>query len=157
MNVATKLLIISDSHGSFEHINLSILKERPKLILHLGDGMFDFNRIQSEFPEIPALGVKGNCDLGSNEPISREINVEGIKIFMAHGHIYDVKHGYATAIELASSLSADILLFGHTHHALYEMSGGLHVMNPGSIREGCYGVVELVGGSPFCRLKRIQY
>lgn len=156
MNEATKILILSDSHGRYEFINLAILKESPDMILHLGDGIFDLARIRSDV-SVPAIGVKGNCDFGTEEQAIRVMDIEGVKIYMTHGHIYDVKHGYATAIDAAKEVSADILLFGHTHKAIYEMSGRMHVMNPGSIREGCYATIEIKNGTPMCRLKNMKF
>ncbi len=149
-----KLLILSDSHGKYEFINTAILKERPDMILHLGDGVFDLARIRADYP-IPAVGVKGNCDFSAEEQAVRSFIIEGVNVYMTHGHIYDVKHGYATAIDAARKASADILLFGHTHKAVYELSGGIHVMNPGSIRDGCYGTIEIKDGKPMCRLKKV--
>jgi len=136
-------------------MRLAVLKERPNLTVHLGDGAFDLRRLQSEFPEIPMLGVKGNCDLGITGDTSRTITLEGVKIFMAHGHIYGVKQGYDTAIDVARNVGANLLLFGHTHRAEYMMVSGIHLLNPGSIAEGCYATAELKDGTVFCRLNTI--
>ncbi len=133
----------------------AVLAERPDLVLYLGDGIFDMYRIQADFPGIQAAGVRGNCDAGSNEPETRSLTLEGLKIFMTHGHIYGVKTGYGKAIEAAREASADILLFGHTHRPVYEMNGLMHIMNPGSVFDGCYGSLELNQGGVFCRLKSL--
>jgi putative phosphoesterase len=148
-------LIFSDSHGKFERMKLAVLKERPNLIIHLGDGAFDLRRLKGEFPEIPTLGVRGNCDIGLNEDSSRTVTLEGVKILMTHGHIYGVKQGYATAIEAAKNAGADLLLFGHTHRAEYMMAAGLHLLNPGSIMSGEYAVAELKDGRLSCKLETI--
>lgn len=149
-------MIFSDSHGKFERMRRAVLKERPDLIIHLGDGAFDLRRLQSEYPEIPTLGVKGNCDFGANEAASETITLEGVKIFLTHGHIYGVKQGYATVIEAAKNAAADILLFGHTHRAEYTMASGLHLLNPGSIADGRYAVAQLKDGKALCKLDTIK-
>jgi len=133
-------------------MKLAVLKERPNLIIHLGDGAFDLRRLQSEYPETPALGVKGNCDIGINEDTSRTITLEGVKIFMAHGHIYGVKQGYDTALDVAKNAGARLLLVGHTHRPVYELVSGIHLLNPGSIADGCYAVAEPDNGAINCRL-----
>lgn len=149
-------MIFSDSHGKFERMRLAVLKERPNLIIHLGDGAFDLRRLQGEFPEIPALGVKGNCDFGVDEAISKTITLDGVKIFLTHGHIYGVKQGYVTAIEAAKNAAADILLFGHTHRAEYTMASGLQLLNPGSIADGRYAIAQLKDGKAFCGLNTVK-
>ncbi len=133
----------------------AILIEKPDLLLHLGDGIFDLYRLRTDFPGIPAAGVRGNCDAGSNEPDSRSLTLDGLKILMTHGHIYGVKTGLKNAVEAAREASSDVLLFGHTHRPVYEMSGSLHIMNPGSVFDGSYGSIEINDGDVFCRLKSI--
>ena len=154
VNEAIKILVFSDSHGKSSHMSNAILKEKPDLLLFMGDGLYDLYRMQTEFA-LPATGVKGNCDMGVSEQTSRTLNIDGMKIYMTHGHIYGVKSGYDTVIDAAKSAGADVLLFGHTHHAVYEMSGALHVLNPGSIFDGNYGLIEIKDSKPFCRLKSV--
>jgi len=136
-------------------MKLAVLKERPNLVIHLGDGAFDLRRLKGEFPEIPTLGVRGNCDIGIDEDSIRTVTLEGVRILMTHGHIYGVKQGYATAIEAARDAGADLLLFGHTHRAEYMVVKGLHLLNPGSIMSGNYAVAELKDGKLFCKLEQI--
>ena len=77
---------------------------------------------------------------------------------MTHGHLYGVKSGYGLAIAHAISRGADILLFGHTHEPYLQRIekgsevGGrilereLYVFNPGSLRDGRFGTMTVVGG-----------
>lgn len=149
-------MIISDSHGKFERMRPAVLKERPNLIIHLGDGASDLRRLQGEFPEIPTLSVKGNCDFGADAADSKTITLEGVKIFLTHGHIYGVKCGYVKAIAAAKNAAADILLFGHTHRAEYSMASGLQLLNPGSIADGRYAIAQIKDGKASCRLNNIK-
>ena len=136
-------------------MRLAVLKERPDLVIHLGDGASDLRRLKGEFPEIPAAGVRGNCDIGVSGDASMTLTLEGVKILITHGHIYGVKQGYATAVEAAKNEGADILLFGHTHRAEYMMVSGLHLLNPGSIMNGHYAEAELKAGKISCKLETI--
>lgn len=135
-------------------MNRAILIENPDFLVHLGDGVYDLYRARIEFPGITAVGVKGNCDFGSDEPTARTLTLEGVKIHMAHGHLYGVKTGYDTAVTAANRECADILLFGHTHSPLYEMRGDLQLLNPGSINDSHYAIIEIKDGKTFCRLKK---
>jgi putative phosphoesterase len=136
-------------------MNRVVLIEKPDLLLHLGDGAYDMYRARSEFPAAQAIGVRGNCDVCSEEPAARTLDFDGVKIHMAHGHLYGVKSGYDTAIDAANREGADILLFGHTHNPVYEMRGDLQILNPGSLFDGQYAVIEIKDGKTFCRLKSI--
>jgi putative phosphoesterase len=136
-------------------MNRAILIENPDLLLHLGDGAYDMYRARNEFPAVAAIGVRGNCDVGSDGPAARTLDLGGVKIHMAHGHLYGVKSGYDTAEAAANREGADILLFGHTHRPLYEMRGALQILNPGSLYGGHYAVIEIKDGKAFCRLKNI--
>ncbi len=138
-----RLLIVSDSHGRTDGIvRLFAEIERPDLILHLGDHQDAVTEIELEL-DCPVLGVAGNCDhehTASRLPLERLINVSGYRIFMTHGHHYQVKQGLDLLARTAARppFTADLICFGHTHHAVVQEKkvGSRHVrlMNPGS----CY-------------------
>ena len=58
-----KLLILSDSHGEQEFMQLAVRRERPDAVIHLGDHCADADRLAEEFCGLPVLSVRGNCDL----------------------------------------------------------------------------------------------
>jgi putative phosphoesterase len=69
----------------------------------------------------------------------------GKKIFITHGHMYNVK---STLYELANeaiSQKADIVLFGHTHNRYSEYRDEIHFLNPGSLHGygASYGFVDI--------------
>jgi putative phosphoesterase len=83
--------------------------------------------------------------LGNTEDL---ISVGGKKVFYAHGHTFGVKSGLDRLKEKARQLSADIVLFGHTHVATTFYEDGIYYMNPGSVtnpQQGgpSYGVVDI--------------
>jgi len=60
-----KILVVSDTHGDLGNLErvLRILGSRLDLLLHLGDGARDPDRLpRSSERSIPCLQVKGNMD-----------------------------------------------------------------------------------------------
>lgn len=118
------------------------------MILHAGDHARDAEEIAREIPHIPVCSVPGNCDY-SSAPAERIIEVEGKKIFLTHGHTCAVKYEYdlRTLLTRARENGCDCAVFGHTHSPLCDISGGITLLNPGSIRYRCtYGVIEIENG-----------
>ena len=151
-----KLLILSDAHGDVGAMERAVVREKPDLILHLGDLCRDFDDLRQRLPVTQAMqNVCGNCDGFTEVPDQRVLLVEGRRILMMHGHRYQVKMGYALAMAAAREAEADILLCGHTHIPLERELMGLHLMNPGSCMgsRGTYGVIELGEGEPRCRVE----
>lgn len=143
-----KILVFSDSHGQTAAMLRAVAAEAPELILHLGDHDSDCAPLQKNFPGIRIEQVRGNCDPGSDLPEVRQITCGLLKIFMTHGHRYQVKMGDELAVNTAICAGADVLLYGHTHAAAAYVRHGLQVMNPGSIGygRGTYGVIEIFDG-----------
>ena len=151
-----KVLVLSDSHGDVDAMERAAVRERPDLILHLGDLCRDFDELRRRLPMTQAMqNVCGNCDGFTEVPDQRVLLVEGKRILMMHGHRYEVKLGYSRAMWAAREAEADILLCGHTHIALDRDLMGFHLMNPGSCRgsRGTYGVIELGEGEPLFRIE----
>ena len=167
----TKILVFSDSHGEFGDMQYIIDRVHPdaEYVLHLGDGEADIERLSPQFPRQAFVGIKGNCDWGFGNGYNgahRTLDIEGVRIFMCHGHRHDVVCGdYSVLTAAANSLRADIALFGHTHYSEYsvvlkpgrtdisEKGAALHIMNPGSvtrprggqIKGKSYGIILLDG------------
>lgn len=128
-----KIAVISDSHYSSSSIN-SVKKHLydVDILLHCGDGAPDTKILDVDFKgEIYA--VRGNCDTSNEYPLQRIIDLMGVKIFMIHGHMYNVKYEYNTIFYKGKEIGAYIILFGHSHKALISDFDGVTIMNPGSI------------------------
>lgn len=141
-----RILVVSDSHGDYYAFKRAVMAQpNAEVIIFLGDGEDQVDKIKIEFPDRMVIAVKGNCDFGSTKPTREIITLEGKKILATHGHIYSVKYGYTSAYEAAREENADILLFGHTHLAYTNYEDGLYVMNPGSISGsyGSYGWIDI--------------
>ncbi|MNC67434.1 Phosphodiesterase YfcE [compost metagenome] len=66
---------------------------------------------------------------------------EGRRIFVTHGHVYDMDH-------LPALRQGDVFIQGHTHIPVAETRDGVYVINPGSIAlpkggfPNSYGVLD---------------
>lgn len=149
-----KILVISDSHGCEERVLELVDREKPRVVLHLGDCVRDVRELRM-LPDLELCCVRGNCDPASAEVSRRVLELGGQRIFMAHGHEYGVKLSYAKIVNAACCADCTLLLFGHTHLPFYTFGSGLHIMNPGALRDGCFGIVELFEGGINCRLEKI--
>lgn len=140
-----KLLILSDSHGDISTLE-SILKKEKNIdaVIHLGDGGTNMWDIRELTQSVPVYQCQGNCD-SSLYNFSPELNfTSGSKKIMAcHGHRYNVKSGLNTIYFAAKEKGADICLYGHTHIPNNEYYAGIHLFNPGAVKDGRYGIIEI--------------
>lgn len=146
-----RLLVFSDSHGNTSKMTDAImLHPEADIIVHLGDGERDVEQIKDIIGNKPLVQVCGNCDFYSHLPVNEFIFAKGTKIFCTHGHTELVKHGTGALYSKAKSCGAHIALYGHTHNPVTDYDDGFYAMNPGSIRDGNYGVVDIVDGGIIC-------
>lgn len=136
---------MSDSHRAtgnlFEIVEKHI--NTTDLFIFLGDGENDFDDVLALYPDLKYERVSGNCDWYSTYPLYKSITAQGKKIFFSHGHPFHVKFGYDEIIRAAMAEKADICLFGHTHNQYTNYDDGLYIMNPGAVRDGKYGMIDI--------------
>ena len=143
-----RLLVISDTHGKkFSIVKVLRKHEDVKHVAFLGDMLSDLTSIP-ELRDRTLHVVRGNCDFGATEPVSLFFELEGKKIFICHGHEYNVKWTYDKLINAACAREADLVLFGHTHTPVIDYINGLHIVNPGSLgspRSGdpTYAIIDI--------------
>ena len=140
-----RLLIISDSHG--DTVTLKDILRREKnidAVIHLGDGGTNMWDVRELTENIPVYQCQGNCD-SSLYNFSPEENLTLCtkKIFACHGHRYNVKSGLNTIYFAAKEKGADICLYGHKHIPNNEYYAGIHLFNPGAVKDGRYGIIEI--------------
>ena len=129
----TKLIICSDSHGSVTALERIFQAEKDMdAAIFLGDGLRDYDRASPFANGARLYGVSGNCDYNVMEPGEGLAAFDGVLFFYTHGHMYGVKYDLDTIAQAAKARGADVALFGHTHHALYEERDGVVLFNPGS-------------------------
>lgn len=151
-----KVLVFSDSHGNTENMRRAVEEQRPDCLIHLGDCVRDARLLASQFPALPMHLVRGNCDYGcASVPESLELELEGVRLFLAHGDRYRVKLGLDSFCNAAHFSGAALGLFGHTHRALWKPFGAMQVLNPGAVGDPLrptYGLVEITDGAAVCRI-----
>lgn len=121
--VAVLVGIISDTHGLLRPEAMAALAEM-ELIIHAGDTGTP-SILESLSAIAPVYAVRGNIDTGDwarTLPESREIEIEGVKVFLIHNRkdIRSVPEGVTAVIS------------GHTHRAREERRNGILYLNPGS-------------------------
>ena len=117
-----RVIVCSDSHGSFEPLQRAAKMFEADLVIHLGDHASDAARLSREI-EIPVEYVRGNCD-ATGAPEEKLLNLEGKKILITHGHRYHVKSGITELALRMRELDADAALYGHTHIPGYMFHNG---------------------------------
>ena len=129
-----RILVVSDTHGDFYSFKKAVENERSAdIIIHCGDSKDELEEIKMCFPNKAIIAVKGNCDFGSTLPLEETRVIENKKLFITHGHLYNVKMSLYPICCKARQENADIVVFGHTHNALCEYDDGLYIINPGSL------------------------
>jgi len=120
-------------------------------ILHLGDCCADAELMARRFPDLNFEWVRGNCDY-SGCPYDKLLTLGGKRIFITHGHKYNVKTDYLRLVYAAMSREADACFFGHSHEPALFYEKGILFMNPGSISQPrgmpqpSYGLAEISEG-----------
>ena len=128
-----KVLIISDTHRMPYNFYTVVDREGPvDQILHLGDVEGDEELI-CRYAGCPAVFVAGNNDFFSRNDRDHELILQGVRIFMTHGHHYGVSMGTSRLEEEGRSRGADVVLFGHTHRPQIIRKEGMILANPGSL------------------------
>ena len=139
-----RLLVFSDSHGTPYYMRQALLKHPDAdKIIFLGDGERDLDTMELEIAGRPVIKVKGNCDWGSDLNAVEILKTAGYTVYISHGYMEHVKHGIEEFLYTARGYNANLALFGHTHEQFTMYEDGLYVMNPGTISEGYYGIVDL--------------
>lgn len=139
-----KVCICADSHGNVTGLQTMLDLERPQVLLFLGDGERDFRAV--DLPSGTVMyAVAGNCDFMSMEPLWRKIQLEGVKIFLTHGHYYGVKSGPERLLERAADEEVQLVVHGHTHRVDLQTENGITLLCPGSlgVQTGNYAVVKI--------------
>lgn len=132
MWVGMKLLIMSDTHGDEEIIE-RVKSYHPDAyrIIHCGDSELPYSHAAMQDME----RVKGNCDYDQNYLEEILFQVNGERVYVTHGHLYDVKSSPMKLVYRAKELGANIVCFGHSHILGAEYIDGIFFINPGSLKK----------------------
>ncbi|MDO4649493.1 MAG: metallophosphoesterase [Eubacteriales bacterium] len=128
-----KVMVISDTHGKDEELQMAIQLEKPfDHLIHCGDVEGQEAYVQS-LAGCPCTIVAGNNDFFSELKREEQIILMGHNILVSHGHLYGVSMDLAWLRDEARSRECDLAFFGHTHKPVAECRDGLWVVNPGSL------------------------
>ena len=113
-----KILIFSDTHGDINRC-LDIIEKADSVsaIFHAGDYTGDAEDLESIYPNIPIYYVKGNNDYFSKTPSHMLVTIDGVKIFITHGHEQNVKYEYEfmTLRKAAEKYDPDLIIGTHSY------------------------------------------
>ena len=127
-----KILVLSDSHRRKLDLNL----KGYDLVIHCGDYGESYNYLKAN----NIIFVRGNCDFEGKDEIILD-SIYG-KMLITHGHLYNVKNRYDNIYYRGLELNCKYILFGHTHQALVQDINGHYLLNPGSLKNGTYILIE---------------
>lgn len=131
-----KIIAVSDVHGNFRALKSVLDRSRnADIVVFLGDGERELDRLAADYPNVFFKKVAGNCDYLSTTPRYELFTVEGVKILITHGHEFGVKYGIDRLLRLAKENGAGLVMFGHTHCRLEHYEDGIYFFNPGSVSE----------------------
>lgn len=139
---------------------LDAIEREPsaEIVYFLGDGCHDYEDAVEIYGNKKAfICVRGNCDMYCDYPANDIRSIEGAKIYATHGYVERVKYGTYDLEYAAREAGCNIALFGHTHEALSRYSNGIHLFNPGSIKHGQYGVIDITDSGIICFNKYIPF
>ncbi len=145
--VMMKLLIASDIHGSavaMKKLQELFVREKADIMIILGD-IYNHgprNGIPVGYDPMAVadilngmkdkiIVVKGNCDSEVDAMISEFDFLESVvtivggkRVFLTHGHVFDIDRLPA---------NAEVLFYGHVHTGFITERNGVVVANPGSV------------------------
>ena len=147
-----RYLVCSDIHGRDELLREVVRIEKDfKALIVAGDLQLDIYEIgdivmMSSSPKADLHMVTGNCDAyeGSASMLPYKLNIEinGHKIFLTHGHRY--RNADLTMMSYAAQEDqCDIIIYGHTHAKQDVNAFGIRFINPGALRNGSYAIMEV--------------
>ncbi len=147
-----RLLVFSDSHGNTKCMDKAIEAIGSfDAIIHLGDIERDVHWLEQKYGQYPLYAVRGNNDFYCSRPNDIVAEIDGVKIFLCHGHTYGVRYGTDSLLTAAKSRGCQAALFGHTHIPLDKTEDDVLIFNPGSCAlprnyKPSFGILEIENG-----------
>lgn len=145
-----RILILSDTHGDIgraRQVYAKLQTQSPvDLLIHCGDTYQDAIKL-SEETGVKSVWVKGNTDGAFSEKDYAIVETECGNLFVTHGHMQKVDFSMQTLYYTALEYDCRAAIFGHTHRAVFTETGGISLMNPGSLtkpRDGSGGTFGLL-------------
>ena len=152
-----RILVLSDSHKHIANLIDAINNEpTAEIVYFLGDGTYEMEEVREIFTDKKMfILVRGNCDFINTVPLCDIRSVDTCKIYASHGAVENVKLSFVGIKNEAIKNGCNIALFGHTHEKYYSYENGLHLFNPGSVKEGSYGIIDIMENGIMCFHKNL--
>jgi hypothetical protein len=128
-----RILIVSDTHRKNENY-LKAVESAGKLdlVIHLGD-VEGSEYVILNAVECPVEMVAGNNDFFSDLPSEKILQIGKYSVMITHGHRYYIGMGNEMLKKEAIANGADIVMYGHTHKPVIDISKNIIAINPGSL------------------------
>ena len=125
-----KVIAFGDVHGHTHNLLALVPQmEGSDSVIFLGDGVSTLEVLPKSINK-KLYAVRGNTDFFCRLPDELLLEIGGARIFIAHGHTYDVKKvGPEEIAEAAFELGANLCLYGHTHKYEKKIKKGIKVIN----------------------------
>lgn len=127
-----KILIVSDTHRKNDTYFNVVKLHKPDMVLHCGDAEGSEYAL-TEAADCPVHIVLGNNDFFSSLPKELEFEIGKYKVWITHGHTYNVSMGADRIKQEAIARGIDIVCYGHTHRPLVDLEADIIAVNPGSL------------------------
>lgn len=149
-----KIGLISDTHGQLRARVLEVF-DGVNLILHAGDigNLAIITELEALAPVHAVHGNTDDSEISARFAESVELQVEGIRVAMTHGHVL----GAPTAPGLRRLFpGADVIVYGHTHMQRVDRGKPL-LINPGAAGPARFKLKPAVAVLELPALKVIEH
>lgn len=149
-----RVAVVSDTHGLFHKLEQAKEKlGQVDWLIHAGDHLRDAPRVAAAFGLQPerVIAVVGNCDYPARAPEQAELEIEGVRIWVTHGHHFGVKTTADRIYYRARELGVRVAVYGHSHIPVIADDGAVMLFNPGSLSDP-----RLPGDPPSCGLLEVN-
>lgn len=125
-----KIVVLSDVHGNRDILE-RIISFNPdaEYFISLGDSELPLDYLT----DLDIIAIKGNYPRDAGFLYERELTLNGLKLFITHGHKYKVHKDLRKLLDRGYKGGYDVVLYGHTHIARVDKAGSLLLINPGSV------------------------
>ena len=131
-----KILVLSDTHFRKGYsLDSKFIEElsNSEMVIHCGDFVnLEFYNFLNSSGKLVAVRGNNDYSLPSNLPLERNIEVEGFKIAITHGHLVRINNIHYKYPD------SDIILYGHEHHPSIEKYKDKLILSPGSLTSNRY-------------------
>ena len=151
-----RILIVSDTHRLDDNFFQAVEDVGEiDMVIHCGDAEGSEYELQKA-ADVPLYIVRGNNDFFSDLEDELELEIEGKRILVTHGHYHHVSTGVEYLLSDAEQRNFDVVMFGHIHRPMIKEYGDLVILNPGSLsyprqdgRAPSYIIMETDGNGEF--------